>query len=225
MVTGENAMTIAMDGPAGAGKSTVAKLTAQRLGIHYVDTGAMYRAIAYGILQRQVPYDEQAITEAVSDMQISVQYIDGVQHVYVDDEDITACIRTPEVSDAASKAAGFAAVREKLLILQRQIARDWEVVMDGRDIGTVVLPDADLKIYITADPAERARRRAAEMKAKGESPVDLIWMEQQIRERDERDMNRAISPLRQAEDAVLVDTTSMTIEEVVDTICRLVERV
>lgn len=214
-------MTIAMDGPAGAGKSTVAKKVAEKLGIHYVDTGAMYRAIAYGIVKQQIAFAEKEIEEAVQKMQIDVRYVGNVQLVYVNDEDVTGCIRTQEVSDAASKLAVYQPVREKLVELQRQIAQDWEVVMDGRDIGTVVLPDAELKIYITADAAERARRRAAELEQKGEGPIDLEWMEKEIRLRDERDMNRAISPLRQAEDAVLVDTTHMSIEEVVDAICQL----
>ena len=229
-------MTIAMDGPAGAGKSTVAKKVAEKLGIHYVDTGAMYRAIAYGIVQQQIlpactagactagadtAIAETKIAAAVQNMQVDVRYVENAQHVYVNGEDVTGCIRTQEVSDAASKLAVYQPVREKLVELQRQIARDWEVVMDGRDIGTVVLPDAELKIYITAEASERARRRAAELEQKGAAPIDLAWMEKEIRERDERDMNRAISPLRQAEDAVLVDTTHMSIEEVVDTICQL----
>ena len=218
-------MIIAMDGPAGAGKSTVAKLVAEKLGMHYVDTGAMYRAIAYGVLQEQVESHEERIAEAVSRMQIAVQYIENVQHVYVNDVDVSDQIRTPEVSSAASQIAVYASVREKLVELQRKIAEDWEVVMDGRDIGTVVLPNADLKIYITADASERARRRALEMEQKGEKNIDLVWMEKEIRERDERDMNREISPLRQAEDAVLVDTTHMSIEEVVDTICKMAKEV
>lgn len=214
-------MTIAMDGPAGAGKSTVAKRVAEKLGIHYVDTGAMYRSIAYGVLQKQVEFEEEAVAAVVAEMKIAVQYIDGVQHVYVDNADVSDCIRTPEVSNAASQLAVYQSVREKLLELQREIAREWDVVMDGRDIGTVVLPNADLKIYITADASERARRRALEMEQKGEKNIDLVWMENEIRQRDERDMNREISPLRQAEDAVLVDTTHMNIEEVVDAICNL----
>ncbi len=218
-------MIIAMDGPAGAGKSTVAKLVAEKLGMHYVDTGAMYRAIAYGILQEQVEAHEERIAEAVSRMQIAVQYIENVQHVYVNDVDVSDQIRTPEVSSAASQIAVYASVREKLVELQRKIAEEWEVVMDGRDIGTVVLPNADLKIYITADASERARRRALEMEQKGEKNIDLVWMEKEIRERDERDMNREIAPLRQAEDAVLVDTTHMSIEEVVDTICKMAKEV
>lgn len=218
-------MTIAMDGPAGAGKSTVAKLVAEKLHIHYVDTGAMYRAIAYGVLHNSASMDEAAIHETVKTMKITVQYIENVQHVYVDGVDVSDRIRTPEVSSAASQLAVYAVVREKLLDLQREIAREWDVVMDGRDIGTVVLPNADLKIYITADASERARRRALEMEQKGEKNIDLVWMENEIRQRDARDMNRAISPLRQAEDAVLVDTTHMTIDEVVNTICQLAKEV
>ncbi len=207
-------MTIAIDGPVGAGKSTAAKLAAERLKIHYADTGAMYRAIAYGMTACRPPVaeNEEAVRAAAEAMRIEVRYIEGVQHVSVNGEDVTEKIRTPEIAQAASRYAAYPPVREKVLSLEREIARNWDVVMDGRDIGTVVLPDADIKIYITAQPAERARRRALEMESRGEGPVDLAWMEKEIRERDERDMNRKTAPLAKAEDAVLLDTTGMSIE-------------
>ena len=214
-------MTIAMDGPAGAGKSTVAKLTAKRLHMHYVDTGAMYRAIAYGIIKSGV--SEEKAEEVVRCMEVVVRYEEDEQHVYVDGTDVMPFIRTPEISDAASRYSAKPFVREKLLETQREIARTYDVIMDGRDIGTVVLPDADVKIFITADPYERARRRALELEQRTGIQQDIEAIAQEIRERDYRDSHRAIAPLKQAEDAVLVDTTNLSIEEVVDEVCRLVE--
>ncbi|MBR2263877.1 MAG: (d)CMP kinase [Firmicutes bacterium] len=212
-------MTIAMDGPAGAGKSTAAKLAAQELGIHYVDTGAMYRAIAYGILKAAPA--EEVLDDLVRGMDVRVEYIDNEQHVYVDGEDVMGVIRTPEVSAAASRYAALPVVREKLLGVQRTIAEEYDVVMDGRDIGTVVLPHAETKIFITADPAERARRRALELEMRTGEKQDVDAIEREIRERDYRDSHREIAPLKQADDAVLLDTTHMSIEEVVAEVCRL----
>ncbi len=212
-------MTIAMDGPAGAGKSTAAKLAAQELGIHYVDTGAMYRAIAYGILKAAPA--EEVLDDLVRGMDVRVEYIDNEQHVYVDGEDVMGVIRTPEVSAAASRYAALPVVREKLLGVQRRIAEEYDVVMDGRDIGTVVLPHAETKIFITADPAERARRRALELEMRTGEKQDVDAIEREIRERDYRDSHREIAPLKQADDAVLLDTTHMSIEEVVAEVCRL----
>ncbi len=212
-------MTIAMDGPAGAGKSTAAKLAAKALGIHYVDTGAMYRAIAYGILTA-APADD-AVEACVRDLDVRVDYIEDEQHVYVNGEDVMGVIRTPEVSAAASRYAALPVVREKLLGVQRTIAEQFDVVMDGRDIGTVVLPHAETKIFITADPAERARRRALELEQRTGEKQDVDAIEKEIRERDYRDSHREIAPLKQADDAVLLDTTHMSIEEVVAEVCRL----
>lgn len=212
-------MTIAMDGPAGAGKSTAAKLAAKALGIHYVDTGAMYRAIAYGILTA-APADD-AVDACVQAMDVRVDYIEDEQHVYVNGEDVMGVIRTPEVSAAASRYAALPVVREKLLGVQRTIAEQFDVVMDGRDIGTVVLPHAETKIFITADPAERARRRALELEQRTGEKQDVEAIEREIRERDYRDSHREIAPLKQADDAVLLDTTHMSIEEVVAEVCRL----
>lgn len=212
-------MTIAMDGPAGAGKSTAAKLAAKELGIHYVDTGAMYRAIAYGILKAAPA--EEALDDLVRGMDVKVEYIEDEQHVYVDGEDVMGVIRTPEVSAAASRYAALPVVREKLLGVQRTIAEEYDVVMDGRDIGTVVLPHAETKIFITADPAERARRRALELEMRTGEKQDVDAIEREIRERDYRDSHREIAPLKQADDAVLLDTTHMSIEEVVAEVCRL----
>lgn len=214
-------MIIAMDGPAGAGKSTVARRAAKALGMHYVDTGAMYRAIAYGIVKSGA--SEAEAENVVEQMDIQVRYEQDEQHVYVAGEDVMPFIRTQEISDAASRYSAKPYVRAKLLETQRQIAKTYEVIMDGRDIGTVVLPDADLKIFITADPAERARRRALELEMRTGEKQDVQAIEAEIRERDYRDSHREIAPLKQADDAVLLDTTNLSIEEVVQEVCRLAE--
>ncbi len=214
-------MIIAMDGPAGAGKSTVARRAAKALGMHYVDTGAMYRAIAYGIVKSGTSEaDAEAVVEQ---MDIDVRYEQDEQHVYVAGEDVMPFIRTQEISDAASRYSAKPYVRAKLLETQRQIAKTYEVIMDGRDIGTVVLPDADLKIFITANPAERARRRALELEMRTGEKQNVQAIEAEIRERDYRDSHREIAPLKQADDAVLLDTTNLSIEEVVQEVCRLAE--
>ena len=217
-------MKIAMDGPAGAGKSTVAKRVAAARNMHYVDTGAMYRSIAYGIISGNACPSEKEAESIVKDLDIAVTYEENQQIVRVNGENVMDRIRTQAVSDAASVYAAKPYVREKLLNLQREIARTYNVVMDGRDIGTVVLPDAELKVFITADPRERAIRRAKELEERTGEPQDVDAIEAEIRERDYRDSHREIAPLKQAEDAILVDTTHMTIEEVVSAICELADK-
>ena len=214
---------VAIDGPGGAGKSSVAKAVAGREGMQYVDTGAMFRAVAYALIQRGIdPSDEAAIEPVIGDLNVRVDYIDHKQVVSVEGVDVTPYIRTPEVGQGASKVGVHGCVRTKLLAIQRQVAEDYSVIMDGRDIGTVVLPHADLKIFLTASAEERARRRYREMVAAGDTSADLKQIEAEIRERDYRDSHRAIAPLKQAEDAYLLDTTEMTLEEVIDTICAMI---
>ena len=209
---------IAIDGPAGAGKSTIAKIVAKEKGFIYVDTGAMYRAIAYHLLQNHVDVEDvERICEEAQKADVSIRYIDGEQVVLLNGENVNAYLRQEEVGNMASASSVHAKVREKMTELQRKLAAEQDVVMDGRDIGTVVLPNADLKIFLTASVEERAKRRFDELKAKGENP-DLSAIEKDIAERDHRDMTRQVAPLKQAEDAVLVDTTSMTIQEVADKI-------
>ncbi len=213
---------IAIDGPAGAGKSTIAKKVAARLGFIYVDTGAMYRAMALYFLEKGIePENEAAIKAACQDISIRIAYEEGVQQVYLNGSNVSGKIRTEAVGNMASAVSTYRAVREKLLQLQRELAAGEDVIMDGRDIGTCVLPDADTKIYLTAASRVRAERRYKELTEKG-IPCDLEEIEQDIIERDHRDMTREIAPLKQAEDAVLVDTSHMTIEEVVDRIIQIV---
>ena len=218
-------MNIAIDGPAGAGKSTIAKKVAKELGSSYVDTGAMYRAMALLMIKKGVdPADTEAIEQSCDEADISIEYQDGAQHVFLNGEDVTDRLRTEAVGNMASASSGNAKVREKLVELQQKLAKKVPVVMDGRDIGTVVLPDAELKIYLTADVRTRAMRRYQELLEKqgesGTAPV-LEMIEQDIRERDERDMNRANSPLRKAEDAVLLDSSDLTPDEVTERILEL----
>lgn len=213
--------SIAIDGPAGAGKSTIARLVAKEKGFIYVDTGAMYRGLAVHFLKKGIqPEDTEKIKEACRDAQVSIGYEEGQQQVYLNGENITSQLRREEVGNMASKSSAIPEVREKLLSLQRDLARRQNVVMDGRDIGTFVLPDADVKVYLTASSRTRAKRRYDELTARG-VPCDLEQIEQDIIERDSRDMNREISPLRQAEDAVLVDSSDMTIRQVADAILAL----
>ncbi len=213
---------IAIDGPAGAGKSTIARLVAGKLSYIYVDTGAMYRAFALFILRT---LGEEAGTDqilaACPNADIGIRYENGEQIVLLNGENVNAWLRTAEVTRVASVTSALPEVRAHLLALQRELARTYDVVMDGRDIGTTILPQAQVKIFLTASAETRARRRTLELEEKGETcSYEAILA--QIRERDERDSNRAASPLRQAEDAVLVDSSDMTIEEVADTILRIV---
>lgn len=209
---------IAIDGPAGAGKSTVAQKVAKELSFVYVDTGAMYRAMALYLLRKGVNREEpDEIGEACQNAEISIEYQNGEQIVLLDGENVNAHLRTEEVSAMASVSSAVPRVREKLLDLQRKLARTMSVVMDGRDIGTTILPDADVKIYLTASSLTRARRRYLEYQEKGE-PCDLAEIQKTIEERDQRDMTREISPLCQAEDAVLVDSSELTIDETVEKI-------
>lgn len=207
---------IAIDGPAGAGKSTIARRVAKKLGFIYVDTGAMYRAIALYMLENKME-EEAMIAKAVEDVNVKIVYEDGEQQVLLNDKNVSGLIRTEEVGKMASCVAKVGAVREQLLDLQRALAKTENVIMDGRDIGTHVLPNADLKIYLTASSRERANRRYKELTEKGVA-CDLAVIEQDIIARDHQDMNRAIAPLKQAEDAVLVDSSDMSIEEVIDAI-------
>ena len=218
-------MKIAIDGPAGAGKSSIAKLVAKKLSFVYVDTGAMFRTVAYYFLsQGKDPSDAEMVTEECEKISISIEYKDGAQHIFLDGTDVSTEIRQEEVGKNASVVAKNQAVRNRLLALQRQMAEKQDVIMDGRDIGTVVLPDAQVKIYLTASASVRAERRYKELVEKGES-CNLKKIEEDIIARDEQDMNREIAPLKQAEDAELVDSSYMTIEEVVDKIIDIVEKV
>lgn len=214
---------IAIDGPAGAGKSTIAKALAKKLGYIYVDTGAMYRAMALYLLRQGIRAEEtEKISEASQLAEITIVYVDGAQQVLLNGENVTPCLRTEEVGNMASASSVNKDVRLKLVELQRELARKENVVMDGRDIGTYVLPDAKVKVYLTASSACRAKRRYEELTAKGET-CDLSAIEADIIERDHRDMNREFAPLRQAEDAVLIDSSKMTIEEVLAAMEALVE--
>ncbi|MCI9151368.1 MAG: (d)CMP kinase [Lachnospiraceae bacterium] len=205
---------IAIDGPAGAGKSTIAKRVAKELGYIYVDTGAMYRAMALAVLRRGIPAaEEQAVAEAVEHMEVSIAYEGGEQQILLNQENVTGLIRTEEVGNTASLTSAYPAVRAKLLRLQQELAKKADVIMDGRDIGTCVLPDAPLKIYLTASVETRGKRRFDELTARGVA-CDLTAICRDIQERDRRDMSRETAPLKKAEDAVLVDSSDMTIEEV-----------
>ncbi len=211
---------IAIDGPAGSGKSTVAKRLAKDYNILYLDTGAMYRACALEVLEKGVdPNDEAAIVDLMRDVKLDVVYENGVQKTMLDGRDVSEEIRKNPVSMASSTVSKHASVRMHLVEKQREIAGRMSCVLDGRDIGTFVLPDADFKFFLTASPDVRARRRYDELKAKG-AEVDFGKLREEILCRDEQDMNRAIAPLKQAEDAVLIDTSDMTVDEVVETIKR-----
>ena len=210
-------MNVAIDGPAGAGKSTIAKKVAKEMGFIYVDTGAMYRSLAlYFIRQGIDKDDEKKISEAVKDCNVTIDYVNGEQQVILNGENVTGLIRTEEVGNMASASSVFKDVRTKLVSLQQDLAKSKDVIMDGRDIGTCVLPEAQVKVFLTASVDERASRRYKELVEKGEKP-DLEKIKKDIEERDYREN----SPLRQAEDAVLVDSSNMTIEEVVNAITKL----
>lgn len=212
---------VAIDGPAGAGKSTIAKLVAKEKGYVYVDTGAMYRGLAIHFLENGIEAEEkEKIAEACKDADVTIRYEDGQQQVYLNGKNITAKLREEAVGNMASKSSAIPEVRAKLLELQRELARKEDVIMDGRDIGTCVLPDADVKVFLTASVETRAKRRYDELVEKGVA-CDLEEIARDIAERDERDSTREIAPLKQAEDAVLVDSSHMTIEEVVAAIVKL----
>ncbi len=218
-------VNIAIDGPAGAGKSTIAKLAAEKLGFIYVDTGAMYRAMALKCIRNGVASSEE---DKVSDIclgcDIDIKYENGEQNVLLDGENVNSLIRTEEVSQMTSAISVYQKVREKLLLLQRNVAKNNNVIMDGRDIGSNVLKDADVKIYLTASVQTRAKRRYAEQKEKG-MDVSLADIEKDIEERDYRDMHREIAPLVVAENATIIDSSDMTIEQVTDKIVNLANNV
>ena len=215
---------IAIDGPAGAGKSTIARAVAAKLGYMYVDTGAMYRAMALHFIRRNIGAgDQAAIERAVQDADVSIRYEDGVQKVLLNGEDVSGLIRTEAVGNMASASSGYGAVREKLVALQKELASRENVVMDGRDIGTCVLPHADVKIYLTASSQVRAERRYKELLEKGQQ-ADLQEIEADIIKRDYQDMHRENSPLKQAEDAVLVDSSDMTLDQVVARFLEIIGR-
>lgn len=214
---------IAIDGPAGAGKSTIAKQLAKELGVVYVDTGAMYRAMAYYFLQNGIAEDDIVrITEACKDVVVTITYEDGVQNVWLNGENVSDKIRNEVVGNMASATSVHPVVRTKLVELQQALAKTTDVIMDGRDIGTVVLPDADVKIYMTASSAIRAKRRYDELTAKGVA-CDLEAIEKDIIDRDYRDMNRATSPLKKAEDAIELDTSDLDIAGVVNAMKQIIE--
>lgn len=212
---------IAIDGPAGAGKSTIARRTAQELSFIYVDTGALYRALAVFLVDEGVsPEDTEKVKEAVKSVKVSIAYENGEQQVLVNGKNVTDRLRAESVGNMASTISAIPAVRAALLDLQRDLAKAHDVLMDGRDIGTNVLPDAELKIYLTASVETRAERRYRDLQEKGVEKA-LSEIRKEIEERDHRDMTRAIAPLKQAEDAVYLDTSHMNIDEVVETIGKL----
>ena len=216
--------SIAIDGPAGAGKSSIAKALSKRLGYIYIDTGAMYRAVALFFVENNVSDGTDSRIESLLDkLEISIKYEDGAQKVILNGEDVTDKLRLEEIGKLASKFSAIGSVREKLVALQRKLAQKENVVMDGRDIGTVVLPNADLKIYLSASSKVRAKRRYLELLEKGYTDLDINEIEDEIIKRDEADMNREISPLKQADDAYYLDSSDMTLEEVVSKILSMVK--
>ena len=219
----EHPITIAIDGPVGAGKSCIAALVSKRLGILYLDTGAMYRAVGLYMLRNGVdPHDAINVAKRAPLVHVDVRYEDGEQRVLLGGEDVSEAIRNNEVSMAASAVSAVAVVRHLMVSRQQEIARARSLVMDGRDIGTCVLPEATLKVYLTADAEERARRRCQQLAQKGvDVPLEQVLSE--LKARDHADMTRVVSPLRQADDAVLIDSTSLTVEQVVDRILALLD--
>ena len=216
-------LNVGIDGPVGAGKSTVADAVAARLGILHLDTGAMYRALGLTAIRRKTDVqDEQAIVSLCKSLRFSVSHEQDGQHTFVEGEDVTGLIRTQEVGMAASTVSRYAEVRREMVRLQQKLASETDMLLDGRDICTTVLPDATAKIYLTASAEERARRRFLELQKKG-SPETFEQVLEEVKKRDEQDMNRPVEPLRQAEDAVLVDSTNLTFDEVVDAILAIVE--
>lgn len=216
-------INVAVDGPAGAGKSTLAKAAAKELGFIYVDTGALYRSIAYYVIKKGAdPKSADEVVPLLDEIKPELRYIDGVQHVFVNGEDVSGHIRTPEISMGSSGVSAIPQVRKFLFQLQKNIAAENNIIMDGRDIGTVVLPDAQVKVYLTASDKVRADRRYKELCEKGDAPSYEEVLED-IRQRDHNDMNREISPLRQAEDAVLLDTSDDTPEQALERLVSLIK--
>lgn len=213
---------VAIDGPAGAGKSTIAKAAAKELGFIYVDTGALYRAIAYNAVTKGVIDDTQKIIDMLTDTNVELKYVDGVQAVYLNGDDVSAYIRTPEISMGASKVSAIPQVREFLLNLQRDIAQKNNVIMDGRDIATVVLPNADVKIFLFASPECRAQRRYKELIEKGED-VTLENVLADVNQRDYQDSHREIAPLKPSEDSVMADTSKLNLEESIQLIINIIK--
>lgn len=215
-------INIAIDGPAGAGKSTIAKAAAKALGFIYADTGALYRAVAYFMLSHRIDVNkEDKVASYLCDVVPELKYIDGIQHVFLNGEDVSDKIRTPEVSMGASAVSAIPRVRDFLFDLQKKIAAENNVVMDGRDIGTVVLPNADVKIYLTASAEERARRRHKELTEKGET-VSFEEVLADVNKRDYNDMHREVAPLKQAEDAILCDTTNVDLQGAIDMLINII---
>lgn len=213
---------VAIDGPAGAGKSTIAKAAAKELGFIYVDTGALYRAIAYNAVTKGVIDDTQKIIDMLTDTNVELKYVDGVQAVYLNGDDVSAYIRTPEISMGASKVSAILQVREFLLNLQRDIAQKNNVIMDGRDIATVVLPNADVKIFLFASPECRAQRRYKELIEKGED-VTLEDVLADVNQRDYQDSHREIAPLKPSEESVMADTSNLNLEESIQLIIKIIK--
>ena len=218
-------VSVAVDGPAGSGKSTITKLVAKSLGFNYVDTGAMYRALTYNFLSNGLDELEEEIKELLSKTDFKVEYVDGVQYVYVNDVEVSDKIRTAEVSKFTSLFAKSPAVRDFLIDTQRNLANTNNIIMDGRDIASVVLPNADVKIFLTASVEERARRRVLDFERQGIENVDFEKVKEDIKARDWQDENRDIAPLIKVESATLIDTTSLTIDEVVEKMTELVKSV
>ena len=216
-------INIAIDGPAGAGKSTIAKAVAGRLGIIYLDTGAMYRSVAYAVLKSGADVgDEKAVSQVLDGLDMDIRYENGAQQIYVNGENVTPYLRAPHMSKAASDVSALPVVRYKMVELQREFARTHDVVLDGRDIGTFVLPDANCKFFMTADPDERAKRRYKELSEKGEK-CDYDTVLKDIIQRDYNDSHRAVAPLKQADDAYYLDTTRLSIDEVIEKVVKVVE--
>lgn len=218
-------INIAIDGPSGAGKSSAAKLAAKKLGYIYVDTGALYRAVGVAVLRRGLDTaKKEDVLPVLREIRIELRFTDGEQRVYLDGEDVSAEIRLPEASMAASNVSALPAVRAFLFDLQRRLAKENDCLMDGRDIGTVILPDAQLKIFLTASPETRAARRCRELEERG-TPVDYETLLKEIKQRDYNDSHRAVAPLKPADDAVILKNDNMTLEEVADRICALAAEV
>ena len=215
-------ISVAIDGPSGAGKSTVARAAAARLGYVYVDTGAMYRAIGLAVCRRGISGDDTAgIVATLPAVELAIRYEDGVQHILLCGEDVSDAIRTPEIAQYASKVSAVPEVRQFLLETQRNMAKNGNVLMDGRDIGTVILPDAPVKIFLTASDEARAQRRYLELREKGQD-ITLDQVLRDIRQRDLQDSTRAVAPLRQADDAVLLDTSDMTLAQSIEAVLRII---